>query len=765
MARQKGRDRAATSCSSKGKKTVSSNAKKTPRLRSSEDEKRFLERHERQSFEEYSMNSSSTDSTRPTVHTKRAVAAASPSQSRSREDLSEAYTSSYDNNHRSPQSGDHPPSGRNSKNRSKGRAHSNNPVRQRVPGGAAAKLMFRGPQKSADSSEVVSSHTMESHDDAPVDTSDIYDMINRAKVEFETGRRTSPLTIGCGDEEIEVSYPGSKREDMAYNDDDTEQRTPSVTPIPHILNREEAYHESASAAVAAILNPQKSDNASVSSNMSEMYSTHSGSRIYSSHSKHNNASVSAFQSPKFNDCGSVGSQASNNEEMFDSRQGAGHLRSPTTEPLISDATEAKLDRMSQKMLDPSKTLSDLLRAIASPEDMPTKDRAYMVRRKNACGALKVLTAHNRRRKQICWTVGVLPALTSVLQDAGEDRLENVYPDIRTRMEYEEARRRAIAALTNLAMPVSNRLAVFHTPGLVQALISTVMRVDGESLEGACAILAYLAKSNENKILMAQVPGLFDAVLRVLRPKMKEAQPMHPDSPKEDYPWTSSMSDSGSSMSSGDDDDEEEDNEDDHGELEEDASILSGSTNTASSDGDSSGDDEDDEDMDGDTSDEDMSTDRESLSGSDGSDSLGSGTSGDESGSEYRLPTTKKKGAKGQQKKGGTSSKPSSPRVDAYRAKLNSDYDKDKLITAARKNLFAMLGHLVKEKDNAVRENIIRAFDHFDSILSTNHSFSCLSSFTISIAWRESTISFQSWWKSRKCTILPYTFSPCSCWPT
>jgi hypothetical protein len=315
-------------------------------------------------------------------------------------------------------------------------------------------------------------------------------------------------------------------------------------------------------------------------------------------------------------------------------------------------------------------------------------------------------------------VGVLPALTSVLQDAGDDRLENVYPDVRTRMEYEEARRRAIAALTNLAMPVSNRLAVFHTPGLVQSLISTVTRVDGESLEGACAILAYLAKSNENKILMAQVPGLFEAVLHVLRPKMKEEQHVHPDSPKEDYPWISSRSDSGSSRSSGDD--EEEDKEEDLDELE-DASILSGSTNTASSDGDSTGDDEeDDEDMDADTSDDDMSTDRESLTGSEGSDSLASGTSGDESGSEYRPPTTKKKKAKGQQKKGGGPSKPSSPRSDAYRIKLHSDYDKDKMITAARKNLFAMLGHLVKEKDNAVREHM-KSFEHSDSIFSINHS--------------------------------------------
>jgi hypothetical protein len=203
--------------------------------------------------------------------------------------------------------------------------------------------------------------------------------------------------------------------------------------------------------------------------------------------------------------------------------------------LTCEAAE-KLDTMSQKMLNPSKTLSDLLRAIASPDDANLLDRAFMVRRKNACGALKVLTAHNRRRKQICWTLGVLPALTSVLQDAGEGSLEHAYPDARTRVEYEEARRRAIAALTNLAMPVPNRLAVFHTPGLVQALVANVAKEEGGCLEGSCAILAYLAKSQENKILMGQIPGLYEVVLRVLRPEknQEEEEQVHsPQSRKKD----------------------------------------------------------------------------------------------------------------------------------------------------------------------------------------------------------------------------------------
>jgi len=612
-----------------------------------------------------------------------------------------------------------------------GTGNNNSPgnPRQRVPGGAAAKLMLRGPQKSA-SSDGASSHysgrssnsnqgsskqhqtersNQQDDEDKPVDTTEIYETMSKTKEEFETGPKSagrySPVTI-VGDEEIEVSFQFTGAE-LALQPEDLEKS--SKEPLPQILSREDAYHENAAAAVAAILTPisRGGDNASVGSGMTDLYSQFSyasGSRISGTAGGGGagspSAAVSAFQSPKYSTIGNdnslngVGSDAlsTNGSGGLDSMDHGGLHKSPTTEPLISCATEEKLDKMSSKMMDPSKTLSDLLRAIASPDDITTIDRAYMVRRKNACGALKVLTAHNRRRRQICWTVGVLPALTSVLQDAGEDRLELVYPDQRTRMEYEETRRRAIAALTNLAMPVPNRLAVFHTPGLVQALIYIVTREPGgECLEGACAILAYLAKSNENKILMAQVPGLMDAVLRVLKPQISPASPKN----------QSSVSESDSSASSADEDDDEE------------GSIMSGSTHTYSEGGTSEEDLDDDYLMDEEedeadfTDEDDMSTDGESLSGSEASSgSSMSESSGDESRSERRSPPKRRsKSQSGKNKVSQSKAAPLSVQASS-KSKLYSNYDKDKYVSGARKNLFAMLGHLVKEKDNAVcKDNV------------------------------------------------------------
>lgn len=783
------------------------------------------------SSEDCSLNSASTDSTRPTLHAhKRAAMHSNPTASSAHLG---SHSSSMVEENVTPGS----PRGNNNMIKSNSNSNSNNAAsnnaassnndnqnyqhapspraishRQRIPGGAAAKLMLRGPQKSASSDlscqfsnsnsnnnnpNMVKKDTDDNDNDCdndndidnddkddgkPIDTSEILEVLIRTKEEFENGPasntlRAPPVTIydtvaaGCGStgegEEIEVafhclpneapSFSASSvksamtaatavvvEEEVEEDEDDNNMSISSINvnvnvnknpnSLPHVLTREGSIHESASAAISAILTPNSFRSNGGGSTFGGAGGLDNGSHHQATKTcfPRNTMSptsvggsvaspISAFQSPKYADQNNAndnmnvssngmmnmssavsnGSMTMNMALNMAMGDDGGINRGPTSEPLISFATEEKLDKMSSKMVDPSKTLSDLLRAIASPNDKSLIDLAFMVRRKNACGALKVLTAHNRRRRQICWTVGVLPALASVLQDAGVRRpLDQVFPDVRTRTEYEEARRRAIAALTNLAMPVSNRLAVFHTPGLVQALIQIVHMEEGDCLEGACAILAYLAKSTENKILMAQVPGLFEAVLRVLTPQMNSGDTQskqdggYPGSPKsQDFPWAAS-SVSGSDESSVSTD--------------EDRSIMSGSTN-GSSDGNSSDEEHEDDELDGDedanfTDDDDMSTDGEdSMTGSERSDnsSVMSESSGEETASEYQqraLPTKKRSSKKGKTKPTPPSNGPS--RVKPKEIKLQSFYDKDNHISGARKNLFAMLGHLVKEKDNA-----------------------------------------------------------------
>ena len=91
--------------------------------------------------------------------------------------------------------------------------------------------------------------------------------------------------------------------------------------------------------------------------------------------------------------------------------------SPLVQKLLNKKLDRRLDVIKSRMKDPSKNLTDLMTAIVPPVD-GVADRHYMVRRKNACGSLKVMTANTSHRVNICWTVGVLPALASVLDDSG-----------------------------------------------------------------------------------------------------------------------------------------------------------------------------------------------------------------------------------------------------------------------------------------------------------------------------------------------------------
>jgi hypothetical protein len=127
---------------------------------------------------------------------------------------------------------------------------------------------------------------------------------------------------------------------------------------------------------------------------------------------------------------------------------------------------------------------------------------------------------------------VLPALTSVLQDALEIPSENP----RVQKETEAAQARAIFALMNLSIPIKNRIAVFHSPGLVRAALMTIHETTGQPRQGCAAILASLAKSPENRLLLAQVPTLLSVVCKVLKPRPPRVE-APPKRVKKKYPWS------------------------------------------------------------------------------------------------------------------------------------------------------------------------------------------------------------------------------------
>ncbi|VEU33968.1 unnamed protein product [Pseudo-nitzschia multistriata] len=329
---------------------------------------------------------------------------------------------------------------------------------QRVPGGAAAKLIGRPDDNEGDYYQFVNDGDDALEVAAPLD--ELMKSRDMAKAEFEKGPTQN------------------KRYHAAVKEDSRASAISSVTDgtVPRILDRDEVFHENAEAALHSILTPAKKPE------------------------------------PELDEIVEFRKKLKKNKKKTENPSKDQIVRN-----LLTSKTERHLATLKERMTDPSKSLTELMEAIASPKD-GVFDRHYMVRRKNACGAMKVLTSNASHRVNICWTLGVLPALTSVLEDSGPAALDEQYPDKIIRLEYIEARNRAVSALIHLAMPQNNKLPIFHCPRLVPSLVRVIEQDDGEARRGCCLVLAHLSKSKENRLIMAQIPGLLDALVAVIEPK-------------------------------------------------------------------------------------------------------------------------------------------------------------------------------------------------------------------------------------------------------
>jgi hypothetical protein len=494
--------------------------------------------------------------------------------------------------------------------------------RNRVPGGAAAKLMLLGPKGSAEIEiEYDEIRPMSSTESAKVNESTVNDSIvqemQEAKHEFQKGStpKRAALTSPAN------TLDGTR---LLKSDDQSEASSAIYSLTPNFLNRNEIFHKTAAAAVSALLTPR----ASVVASASDLQSVNSCSgQVPASPDNLNNSGVSR------NNASSI--------------QLLNQLNLSGNHSLVTKKTEKVLKEMKEKMMDPNSTLTDLLTAIASPyrlsAEMPEKDLGNMVRRKNACGALQVLTTQPNNQSRICWTAGVLPALTCVLIDGLPlNGTEDPFPDKRIRAEYTTARLRAISALTNLSTPPRNRIVVFHTPDLVQTLVQ-IIRHDRDDLarRGSCALLALLAKSSDNRLLMLHVPGLIDTVRKVIQPRPPRVEPIKDEHRKKLYPWS-----------------------------EDDGSISGDSSNSSNAHGKSKG--------------------KKHFSNSEEHRKLGSSESQSEKSNSGDLSNID--GESG-----------STPKVRGSKTPRElSGYDEtvDDVVSAARQNLFALFLHLVKEKENA-----------------------------------------------------------------
>lgn len=165
-----------------------------------------------------------------------------------------------------------------------------------------------------------------------------------------------------------------------------------------------------------------------------------------------------------------------------------------------------LNALKGRMIAPSQQFSDLLSQIHRTSDNKVINRAYATRRKNACGALKILSAKEENRLKICWTKGVLQAISSVLADVKVESMDELASSANV-----EARNRVVSTLLNLSVNKKNRMLICNTPGVLESITQCILGDDGESRQGCCTTLLYLAKTSETRPLIIKCRGLLDAL--------------------------------------------------------------------------------------------------------------------------------------------------------------------------------------------------------------------------------------------------------------
>lgn len=130
---------------------------------------------------------------------------------------------------------------------------------------------------------------------------------------------------------------------------------------------------------------------------------------------------------------------------------------------------------------PDNDLEALIEAAGEEENL--------IRRSNACGAIKVLASKESNQQKLCRTVGLLDVLVRACWDDAVDS------------DAFDARTRAVTTMLYLAEPRDNRLVVARHPQALDALVKVVEEDTGEARWRATSTLATLAKTPGNRVLM------------------------------------------------------------------------------------------------------------------------------------------------------------------------------------------------------------------------------------------------------------------------
>ena len=188
---------------------------------------------------------------------------------------------------------------------------------------------------------------------------------------------------------------------------------------------------------------------------------------------------------------------------------------PRPDAAIIQENDVRQTALRFKIAEPDADLQALINAAVDDS---------LVRRSNACGALKVLASKDNNRVKMCRTRGLLEALVVASR---EDAVDSDALDARTR---------AVTTLLYLAEPKDNRLIVCRHPHMLEVLVKVIEEDTGEARLRACCALATLAKTPQNRGLICKTVTLPAVLSRLMcenakLEKKEEQQPQPQSNPQ------------------------------------------------------------------------------------------------------------------------------------------------------------------------------------------------------------------------------------------
>ena len=172
-----------------------------------------------------------------------------------------------------------------------------------------------------------------------------------------------------------------------------------------------------------------------------------------------------------------------------------HTKSP--EEILADNT-VDVVPVKVKWIDPPPEQAALIAAMLSTS---------IGRRSNACGTIKMMASNKKKAAALARTRILVDALILAINDGSQVGGE--------RDLHLEAQTRATIAISHLSEVKENRVLLAQHPGLIKALIDIITKDKGEARVAACRSLVMMSKMRQNKVPLVETDGFISSLADIM----------------------------------------------------------------------------------------------------------------------------------------------------------------------------------------------------------------------------------------------------------